>query len=436
MERELSGKIQNREAVVGILGCGYVGLPLAVEFAKKSYRVLAFDMDRERVASINRGVSYIPDVTQEDIACCVKEGKLEATTDFSRLAEVDTISICVPTPLRKTRDPDISYIVSALDSILANRRKGQLIILESTTYPGTTREVMLPALECGDQYKVGEDFFLAFSPERVDPGNTRFNIINTPKIVGGVTETCTELARDLYGSVVDRVIPVSSPEAAEMVKLLENTFRSVNIGLVNELSLMSKCLNVNFWEVIDAAASKPFGFMPFYPGPGLGGHCIPIDPHYLSWKVKQYGHEARFIELAGVVNGHMPHYVVDLVSSALNSRSKSLRGSHILVVGVAYKKNVNDLRESPALDVMTLLKKAGCRISYYDPFIPQMSFEGETIRSIGPVKPEQKGEIYDCGVIITDHSQVDYRALVETLPLLVDTRNALKDFRKDSIFRL
>ncbi len=295
----LEKKITSREAIVGIMGCGYVGLPLALEFAKKNFRVLAFDLDQERIAQINRGISYIPDVPTAELAACVQAGKLEATADFSRLAEVDTVSICVPTPLRKTKDPDISYIMQSVDNLVAYRRPGQLIILESTTYPGTTREMMLPALEAEGAFHVGKDFHLAFSPERVDPGNPTYNIVNTPKVVGGITSECTRLASLLYASIVERVIPVSSTESAEMVKLLENTFRSVNIGLVNELALMSHNLGVNIWEIIDAAASKPFGFMPFYPGPGLGGHCIPIDPHYLSWKARQTGFEARFIEAGG-----------------------------------------------------------------------------------------------------------------------------------------
>ncbi len=432
----LEKKIQSREAVVGIIGCGYVGLPLALEFAKKGFRVVAFDLDSPRVDQINRGISYIPDVPTPELSECVKKGTLVATTDFSRLATADTVSICVPTPLRKTKDPDISYIVAALDNLVANRNpNGQLIILESTTYPGTTREVMLPALEAEGAHKVGKDFFLAFSPERVDPGNPVFNIVNTPKVVGGITPECTRLASLLYGSIVERVMPVTSTESAEMVKLLENTFRSVNIGLVNELALMSHNLNLNIWEIIEAAATKPFGFMPFYPGPGLGGHCIPIDPHYLSWKARQTGFEARFIELAGVVNGSMPHHVVNRVAWGLNEQTKCLKNAKILVIGVAYKKDVNDLRESPALDVMALLEKSGAKLSYSDPYFPTLRWGAETLSSVDISKPESL-KSFDCAVVITNHTQVDYKKLLGAVPLIVDTRNVFKGTSHPSIVSL
>jgi len=431
----LEQKITSRTAVVGIMGCGYVGLPLALEFAKKDFRVLAFDLDTDRIAQINRGISYIPDVPTADLAACVSAGKLEATADFSRLSEVDTVSICVPTPLRKTKDPDISYIMQSVDNLVAHRRPGQLVILESTTYPGTTREMMLPALEAEGAFRVGVDFHLAFSPERVDPGNPVYNIVNTPKVVGGITPDCTRLASLLYGSIVDRVIPVSSTESAEMVKLLENTFRSVNIGLVNELALMSHNLGVNIWEIIDAAASKPFGFMPFYPGPGLGGHCIPIDPHYLSWKARQTGFEARFIELAGVVNSFMPHHVVNRVIWGLNEQSKCLKNARVLVVGVAYKKDVNDLRESPALDVMALLEKSGAILSYSDPYFPTLRWGEGTLSSVELSKSEKIRE-YDCAVVITNHSSVDYSRLLGQVPLIVDTRNVYKNVTHPSLVSL
>ena len=431
----LEKKITSREAIVGIMGCGYVGLPLALEFAKKNFRVLAFDLDQERIAQINRGISYIPDVPTAELAACVQAGKLEATADFSRLAEVDTVSICVPTPLRKTKDPDISYIMQSVDNLVAYRRPGQLIILESTTYPGTTREMMLPALEAEGAFHVGKDFHLAFSPERVDPGNPTYNIVNTPKVVGGITSECTRLASLLYASIVERVIPVSSTESAEMVKLLENTFRSVNIGLVNELALMSHNLGVNIWEIIDAAASKPFGFMPFYPGPGLGGHCIPIDPHYLSWKARQTGFEARFIELAGVVNSFIPHHVANRVIWGLNNQSKCLRNARVLVIGVAYKKDVNDLRESPALDVMALLEKSGAVLSYSDPYFPTLRWGDRTLSSVELSKSEKLSE-FDCAVVVTNHSGIDYQKLLGQIPLIVDTRNVYKNVQHPSLVSL
>ncbi|MHB1286462.1 MAG: nucleotide sugar dehydrogenase [Leptospirales bacterium] len=431
----LDQKIASREVVVGIMGCGYVGLPLALEFAKKNFHVLAFDLDIDRVAQINRGVSYIPDVPTHELSECVTKGLLEATSDFSRLSEVDTVSICVPTPLRKTKDPDISYIMQAVENLVSYRKSGQLIILESTTYPGTTREMMLPALAEDGRFEVGLDFYLAFSPERVDPGNPKYNIVNTPKVVGGITEECTRLASMLYGAIVETVIPVSSTESAEMVKLLENTFRSVNIGLVNELALMSHNLNVNIWEIIDAAASKPFGFMPFYPGPGLGGHCIPIDPHYLSWKARQTGFEARFIELAGVVNSFMPHHVVNRVVYALNEHEKCLKNARILVVGVAYKKDVNDLRESPALDVMALLEKSGAILSYSDPYFPELKWGSGTLHSVELSKPGNLKE-FDLAVVITNHSQTDYKKLLGQIPLIVDTRNVYKNVSHPSLVSL
>ena len=359
----LLDKIRARTARIGIVGLGYVGLPLAVEFARNGLTVTGIDLDAAKVASLNLGKSYVPDVASSDVASLVSCGRLSATSDFSCVAGLDTVNICVPTPLRKTKDPDMTCVVSAVEAIAEHIRPGVLVILESTTYPGTTEELVQPLLENGG-LKAGRDFFLAFSPERVDPGNKRFNTHNVPKVVGGMTPACSELARALYATSIETVVPVSSPRVAEMVKLLENTFRAVNIGLVNEMALMCDKMRIDVWEVIDAAKTKPFGFMPFYPGPGLGGHCIPIDPFYLSWKAKQNGFEPRFIELAGAINGAMPHYVLSLVTDALNGIQQSLNGSRILVAGVSYKRNVDDIRESPALDLMGLLEARGAELAY------------------------------------------------------------------------
>jgi UDP-N-acetyl-D-glucosamine dehydrogenase len=429
----LLDRITTRKARVGVIGLGYVGLPLAVEFARQGFDVTGFDVDPAKAAQINAGGSYIPDVAAADVAAAVQAGTLHATTDMSRLGAMDAIDICVPTPLRKTKDPDLSYIVKAVDAVAAAMARGQLIILESTTYPGTTDEVVQPMLEAkGLEAEV--DFFLAFSPERVDPGNQRFTTKNIPKIVGGVGESSTRAACALYATTVDRVVPVSSTRVAEMVKLLENTFRAVNIGLVNELALMCHKLDIDVWEVIDAAGTKPFGFMAFYPGPGLGGHCIPIDPFYLSWKAKQSGFEARFIELAGQVNGAMPEYVVQRISDALNSVKKPVNGSRIHLLGIAYKRDVSDMRESPALDVLELLSKRGATLSYSDPYVAELTHDGRVMASIDPAaalagKP-------DCTVICTDHTVFDYDPLVESGALVVDTRNALKDRKSPGIFRL
>jgi UDP-N-acetyl-D-glucosamine dehydrogenase len=375
---------------------------------------------------INKGVSYIGDVKQEILKDVVKKGKLSATTDFAALKKADVISICVPTPLRKTKDPDISYILSAVEMIARYLQKGQLIILESTTYPGTTDECVLPRLELGGM-KVGRDFFLAFSPERVDPGNAIYHTKNTPKVIGGITPACTKRAVEFYGIMFDKIIPVSSTRCAEMVKLLENTFRSVNIGMVNEMALMCDKLDLDVWEVIDAAATKPFGFMPFYPGPGLGGHCIPIDPHYLSWKLKALNYYAKFIEIAGEINSKMPEYVVEKLVLALNDRGKPIKGSKILILGVAYKRNVSDLRESPALDVLSLLKKRGARIAYNDPYIPEIDEEFLKLKSVKLMDKSVKG--YDCVVIVTDHSCYDYVKICKAAPLVFDTRNAAKNVK-------
>ena len=429
----LLDRIRSRQARVGVIGLGYVGLPLAVEFARAGFSVTGFDVDAHKTAQITAGRSYIPDVPDDDLAHVLAAGTLRATTDMHALGEMDAIDICVPTPLRKTKDPDLSYVVLAVEAVAATLRPGQLIILESTTYPGTTDEVVQPMLE-EKGLEADVDFFLAFSPERVDPGNQRFTTRNIPKIVGGVGPASTEAAALLYAASVDTVVPVSSTRVAEMVKLLENTFRAVNIGLVNEIALMCHKMDIGVWEVIDAAKTKPFGFMPFYPGPGLGGHCIPIDPFYLSWKARQNGFECRFIELAGHINASMPHYVVERVADALNSARKPINGSRVHLVGVAYKRDVNDMRESPALDVLELLSKRGAILSYSDPFVPELQHGGETMKSVDlPVALDARP---DCAVICTDHSAFDYDALIRTGTLIVDTRNALKGQQAATIFRL
>ena len=429
---ELLKKIESRQAKLGVIGLGYVGLPLAVEFARAGFHVVGYDVDEKRVAELKAGRSYIPDVSSAHLAEVVKNGRFTATTNPKALADVDIIDICVPTPLRKTKDPDMTYVVQAVDATAAILKKGQLIILESTTYPGTTVEVVQPAL-AAKGFKPGVDFYLAFSPERVDPGNPQYQTKNIPKVVGGINEDSTRAAVAFYSQVMDTVVPVSSPSVAEMVKLLENTFRAVNIGLVNELALMCHRMGLDVWEVIDAAKTKPFGFMPFYPGPGLGGHCIPIDPYYLSWKARQYNFEARFIELAGSVNGAMPEFVVQRIIDALNSRKKSLNGSRVHIIGVAYKRDVNDLRESPALEVLELLAHRGAMVSYTDPYVPAFKHASLDLQSVDEARAH---EGVDCGVIITDHKVFDYAAMGERFPLLVDTRNALKGVTRESIFRL
>jgi UDP-N-acetyl-D-glucosamine dehydrogenase len=420
-------KINNRTARTGVVGLGYVGLPLAVELAKAGYRTTGIDLDARKIQAIGEGRSYIPDVATEDVRALGAAGTLEATTDFSVVEALDTINICVPTPLRKTKDPDMSYIVSAVEEIAKYLHPGMLIILESTTYPGTTDEVVQPLLEATG-LKAGEDFFLAFSPERVDPGNPTFHTHNVPKVVGGLTPMCSTLAGALYGTAIDTIVPVSSTRVAEMVKLLENTFRAVNIGLVNELALMCDRMHINVWEVVDAAKTKPFGFMAFYPGPGLGGHCIPIDPFYLSWKAKQSGFDPRFIELAGHINAGMPHYVVEKVADALNTKKKAINGSNILIAGVAYKRDIDDMRESPALDVMGLLHAKGAKVSYADPFVPEVHGRewsaGVDIRAVELTRSSLSQ--YDCVVIVTEHKAFDYDAMVAEADLIVDTRNAVK----------
>src|SRR5262245_4771650 len=425
--------IRRREARCGIIGLGYVGLPLALEFARAGFRTTGIDVDRKKVDHILAGRSYIVDTRDEEIAEQVKAGRFTATDDFSVIADLDTVNICVPTPLRKTKDPDLTYVVSAVAEIRRYLRRGQLVILESTTYPGTTEEVVLPALE-GSGLEVGRDFCLAFSPERIDPGNPNYNTRNIPKVVGGVTPHCTEVARTLYEQCVEKVVSVSSPRVAEMVKLLENTFRSVNIGLVNEIALMANALGIDVWEVIEAAKTKPFGFMAFYPGPGLGGHCIPIDPFYLSWKAKMNGFEPRFIELAGHINEGMPRFVVEKITDALNGHEKSVRGSRIHVLGVAYKPGVNDIRESPALNVMRLLKDKGAILSYSDPYIPAIREDGFELDSL-PLQNGWLGAV-DCVVILTNHREFDYPAVAASARLVVDTRNALAGVAGDNIVRL
>jgi UDP-N-acetyl-D-glucosamine dehydrogenase len=414
-------KIERRTARVGVIGMGYVGLPLAVEFAKAGFHVIGYDISERVVKLLNDGKSHIADVPASAVAALVKEGKLEATTDAARLSEVDAISIAVPTPLAKTRDPDMSYVLAATQTVARAARPGQIICLESTTYPGTTRETLLPAMEARGLV-VGRDVFLAFSPERVDPGNLRWNTKNTPKVVGGITPDCGEVAAALYHACIDRVVLVSSPEAAELTKLLENTFRSVNIAMVNEMAIVCDKLGVDVWEVIDAAATKPFGFMRFTPGPGIGGHCIPLDPHYLAWKMRTLNYKTRFIDLAGEINSEMPAFVVDKIADALNNDRKSVNGSHVLVIGVAYKRDIDDVRESPALDVIRLLEDRGADVSYHDPFVP--SFREENVRHESVPLTAEELERCDAVVIITDHSNIDYQMLVDGCTLVIDTRNA------------
>lgn len=422
----LRDRLSARTARAGVVGLGYVGLPLAVELARAGFSAVGIDLDARKVDAVNQGTSYIPDVPTEEVAHLVSEGRLRATTDFAVCASLDTVNICVPTPLRKTKDPDMSYIVSAVEQIAKHLHPGMLVVLESTTYPGTTEELVKPMLEAGGLV-AGVDFYLAFSPERVDPGNPTFNTRNVPKVVGGLGAESTELAAALYGAAIETIVPVSSPQSAEMVKLLENTFRMVNIGLVNEIAMMCDRLGLDVWEVVKAAATKPFGFMPFYPGPGLGGHCIPIDPFYLSWKAKQNGFDPRFIELAGQINGAMPHFVVEKIADALNRHRKPVNGSAVLVLGLAYKRDIDDIRESPSLDVMTLLHERGARVRYADPYVPALAARawhgGFDLRS-EPLTPEAIGDA-DCVAILTEHRSVDYEMVRDAAQLVVDTRNAI-----------
>lgn len=430
---ELRRKIHDRSARLGVIGLGYVGLPLAVEMAREGFRVTGIDLDTKKVESVNAGMSYVLDVPSEMLLTLVLEEKVRATQSLTAIENLDTISICVPTPLRKTKDPDLSYVIAAVEAVRAHLRPGQLIILESTTYPGTTQEVVLPILERSG-LEVGREFFLAYSPERVDPSNQTYTTRTIPKVIGGMTPQCTELATLLYQQFIEKIVPVSSPGTAEMVKLLENTFRSVNIALANEMALICHKFGINVWEVIETAKTKPFGFMPFYPGPGLGGHCIPVDPHYLTWKAKMNGCEPRLIELAGHINSQMPAFTVSRVADALNERQKSLKGSHILALGVAYKRDVNDTRESPALEVLHKLCEKGALVSYSDPYVPTVELGTQVIHST-ELTPEVIRSM-DCVVILTDHSTFDYATVVANSSLIVDSRNALKDFLDPHILRL
>ena len=411
-------RLKRREGRVVVVGIGYVGLPLVVEFAKAGFHVTGYDKDERKVASLKKGVSYIEDIPTSVLQPLVAQGRLEASTDESVIAKADAVIVCVPTPLNKTKEPDISFIVNATDAICRNIHPDMVVVLESTTYPGTTRELVAPKLEAAGA-KIGETLFLAFSPERVDPSNQKWQTHNTPKVLGGMTPQCLEICSLLYGAIIEKVVPVSNTDAAEMVKLLENTFRAVNIGLVNEVAVMCNKLGLDPWEVIDAAASKPFGFMPFYPGPGLGGHCIPIDPLYLSWKLRAVKYNAQFIELADTVNSGMPSYVVTRIGEILNDRTRSIKGSKVLIVGVAYKRDVSDMRESPAIDVIELLHQKGAHIDYVDPFVPEFR-EGTTVIHSQPADIDASG--YDIAVIVTDHTQFDYTRILATAPVVFDTR--------------
>jgi UDP-N-acetyl-D-glucosamine dehydrogenase len=423
---QLKSKIDDRTARVHVIGLGYVGLSLAVELAKAGFAVRGIDIDLERVNQLNRGQSYLVDVATETLAPLVAQGRLTATTAFDEAGQADALIICVPTPLRKSKEPDISFIVASLESLLPHLHQGQLLVLESTTFPGTTEEVVQPRLESVGLV-VGVDVFLAFSPERVDPGNRKFTTANIPKVVGGVTRGCTELAATLYGHVTTSVFEASSPRVAETAKLLENTFRSVNIALANELAFACRKIGVDPWEVIEAAATKPFGFMPFYPGPGIGGHCIPVDPLYLSWKVRLTGYEAQFIALADQINRAMPEHVVHLVADALNEHGRAVRGASILVLGVTYKADVNDIRESPALEILELLARRGAQVSYADPFTPQLILDGLKLSAVEPLAETLAAA--DCVLILTSHSSFDYGMIAQQASLVVDTRNAMKQFR-------
>ena len=417
-------RLHDRQATVGIVGLGYVGLPLAVEFAAAGYTVIGYDVDATKVAQINGGASYIGDIESTQVAPLVEDGKLCASTDAADLRHADVISICVPTPLRKTKDPDMSYIIQAVETIKAIAHPGMAVVLESTTYPGTTTELIVPQLTQAG-LTVGEDVFIAFSPERIDPGNTRYQVRNTPKVIGGVTPNCTEVVTALYSAAIDEVVPVSSPTAAEMVKLLENTFRAVNIGLVNEMALMCDKLELDVWEIIQAAATKPFGFMPFYPGPGLGGHCIPVDPHYLSWKLKTLNYRARFIELASEINTSMPYFVMERITDALNDAGKAVRGSRVVIMGVAYKRDVDDVRESPALDVIALLQEKGADVVYHDPHVKSLRVNGgHDITMDNTPYSEELLRSADCVVILTNHTAFDYQHILDHSKTVIDTRNA------------
>ena len=441
MKTELIQSITDKKAHIGVIGLGYVGLPLLIEFTSHGFQGTGFEVDEAKANQINAGTSYIGDVPSRKVKEVVDAKRLRATTDFSHLSECDAIIICVPTPLRKTKEPDVSYILAAAEEIQQRLRRGHLIILESTTYPGTTDEVLLPMFEAKG-LKLDEDFLLAFSPERVDPGNPQFQTHNIPKVVGGVTDDSTEVAAHLYSQIVNDVHAVSSARVAEAAKLLENTFRAVNIGMANEMARLCYALNIDTWEVIRAAATKPFGFMPFYPGPGIGGHCIPLDPHYLSWKARQHGFDSRFISLAEEVNSRMPEHVVQLVSDGLNDERKAMKGSNVLLLGVAYKKDINDVRESPALSIIDRLRAKGANVRYHDPFVAELRFDdahtessGDPLNSVALTNEELQSA--DCVIIVTDHSDIDYKHICSLVPLIVDTRNALNgDIRRESSARI
>ena len=430
----VSKKIKDKTAKIGVIGLGYVGLPLAIEFVKSGYDVTGIDVDINKINSINSGQNYIADIDDNILKKAVENKNFSATNDFSIVKSMDCISICVPTPLNKQKDPDISYIVSVMEEIKIYLHSNMALILESTTYPGSTKELILPYIN-DNQFHIGKDFFLCFSPERIDPGNKIFNTSNTPKVIGGITSNCTKIGSLLYGGIVDEVIEVSSTETAEMVKLLENTFRAINIGLANEIAIMCEKLGVNAWEVIDAASTKPFGFMKFSPGPGLGGHCIPIDPHYLSWKLKTLNYEARFIQLAGEINTNMPNHILSMISTGLNQVEKSLSKSKILIVGVAYKKDINDTRESPAIDIIQLLINAGAELDYFDTHVPKLKLSGITLHSLNALNKEILNT-YDVCVVVTNHSNIDYDTIYDHSQMIIDTRNVFHDKKGDHVKRL
>ncbi|MDE0467607.1 MAG: nucleotide sugar dehydrogenase [Candidatus Poribacteria bacterium] len=429
-------KIETRTARAGVIGLGYVGLPLTVAIARAGFRVTGIDICSEKIERLKQGISDVPDVTNEILAPLIRSGQIQVTTDFGMLRELDTVNICVPTPLRENRTPDMQFITAAVEQVAQHLHPEQLIILESTTYPGTTEEIILPELNAHfskntspDTTQVGRDFYLAFSPERIEPGNSTYSMTNTPKIIGGVTPQCTHVAETFYAQFINKTHTVSSPRTAEMVKLLENTFRSVNIGLINEVALICDRMDLDVWEIIDAAATKPFGFMPFYPGPGLGGHCIPIDPHYLSWKAQMYQYHARFIELATEINSEMPKYVVDKIIHALNLQRKPLNGAKLLILGIAYKKDIGDIRESPALEVIRLILDKKADFLYHDPYVKDLSLDDRNIYHSEPLTANLVEEV-DCVVILTDHDVIDYNWLVEHAQLVVDTRNATRGVKK------
>ncbi len=431
----LIDKINDKSAKIGVIGLGYVGLPLAIEFTNTGYSVTGIDVDQKKVELINSGENYISDVKDSLLKKAVDKKLLKATTDFNMVKKLDAISICVPTPLNKEKNPDISFIVSVMEEIKDFIHENMLIVLESTTYPGSTKELILPYIANNKELIPGENICLCFSPERIDPGNKTYNTSNTPKVIGGVTKKCSKVGKELYSKIIREVVVVSSTETAEMVKLLENTFRAINIGLANEVAIMCEKLSVNAWEVIDAAATKPFGFMKFTPGPGLGGHCIPIDPYYLSWKLKTLDYDARFIKLAGEINTYMPRHIVELIISSLNDHQKSINGSKILIIGIAYKKDINDCRESPALDIIQILKDQGSEISYFDPFVPSLEFGEFNLKSIKCLEENRLAE-FDATVIVTDHSNIDYKSIYTFCDLIIDTRNVYKNYSSKKIKRL